>query len=256
MGRLKTLIHIHTNYSFDSDISIDALAGFARSQGLGCLAVTDHDTIEGARRLADRGDVDVIVGSEVSTRDGHLIGLFLTEDVPRAMSARDTAIAIHEQGGLVLLPHPFVTVVNVALGRRAYEIADFIDAVEVNNAQNVVAGPDRRADAFADELGLAKFVGADTHSVRSIAPCYQIMPEFNGPDDFLQALRSAELIRGRHTFRYFVDLAGRTLLRMFGLPLPRGFGTEFRSELHGDSQRVSVARQRRRGPGVEPTGLG
>lgn len=256
MGRLKTLIHIHTDYSFDSDISIDALAGFARSHGLGCLAVTDHDTIEGARRLADRGDVNVIVGSEVSTRDGHLIGLFLTEDVPPSMSARETAIAIREQGGLVLLPHPFVTIVNVALGRRAYDIADLIDAVEVNNAQNALAGPDRKAEAFADELGLPRFVGADTHSVRSIAPCYQMMPEFNGPDDFLPALRSAELIRGRHTFRYFVDLAGRTVLRMFGLPLPRGFGTEFRNDPHDDSRGLPIARSRRRPPGVEPTGLG
>ena len=222
---MKTLIHVHTDYSFDSNISVEALAAFAKSEGFGCLAVTDHDTIEGARRLAAITDAKVIVGEEVTTREGHLIGLFLEQRVPPGMSARDTALAIREQGGLVLVPHPFVALFECGLQQVTWEIADLIDAVEINNAQNLLPGPDRKAKRFASELGLATFVGSDSHINTSIAPCYQLMRDFSSASDFLGALRLAKLVPGRHPLSYFIGAAQRTIRHRVGLGLPDGFGT-------------------------------
>ena len=230
MHRVNTLIHLHTDYSYDSDISLDILARFLSTEGIDCIAVTDHDTIEGARRLRHLTDATVIVGEEISTRDGHLIGLFLCERVRPGMSARDTAVAIQGQGGLVLLPHPFVRALSCGLGKASWEIVDLVNAVEVNNAQNVLRRPDREAEGFAQATGLPGYVGADSHMAMSIAPCYQIMPAFDGPAEFLNALRSAELCPGRHPLGFFVATGYRLICHYAGLPLSGGFGAKCRPE--------------------------
>lgn len=227
-GSLKTLIHVHTDYSFDSNITIETLADFTAQFGFGCVAVTDHDTIEGALRFRDTASVQAIVGEEVSTRDGHLLGLFLERPIPPGLSARDTSLAIREQGGLVFVPHPFVAAMGCGLGETVWSIADLVDAVEVCNAQNLSASADRRAAWFADEIGAARFVGADCHSRASIAPCYQIIKPFRGNEDFVSVLRRANLISGRHPLSYFAGTAYRLARYLAGLPLPAGFGAQTR----------------------------
>jgi len=224
MSGIRTLIHLHTNYSYDSDISLATLADFVQREGIGCVAVTDHDTIVGARRFRHETDAKVVVGEEVSTRDGHLIGLFLEEPIAPGMSASDTAIAIREQGGIVLLPHPFVEAFSCGLGKIADGMVDLIDAVEVNNAQNFLRRPDRKAERFADRHGLIPYVGADSHMQTSIAPCYQTMPDFNSPHSFLDSLRRAELTRGRHPLAYFAATGYRLIRYYAGLTLPGAFG--------------------------------
>ena len=224
MSLTKTLIHLHTNYSFDANIAPEVLARFAEREGIGCIAVTDHDTIEGARHLARITDIRVIIGEEVTTRDGDVIGLFLDRRVEPGLSARETALAIREQGGLVLVPHPFIRVLGRGLGEKMGEIADLIDAVEVCNAQNCLALPDRRARRFAEAMNLVPYVGSDSHVDTSIAPCYQMMSDFDGPGSFLAALRSATLVPGRHPLSYFAAAAYRTARYLAGLPLPAGFG--------------------------------
>ena len=228
MGRLKTLLHLHTDYSYDSDIALDVLSRRVAAEGIGCVAVTDHDTIEGALRFRHETDAKVVVGEEVSTRDGHLIGLFLQERIRPGMSARETAGAIRAQGGLVLLPHPFVQMFSCGLGEVSCRIADLIDAVEINNAQNFLGCPDRNAERFADRLGLVKYVGADSHMSMSIAPCYQMMSEFDGPAAFMESLRSAELIPGRHPLAYFMSTGFRLVRHYAGLKLSGGFGANRR----------------------------
>jgi hypothetical protein len=228
MKQIRTLIHVHTDHSYDSDISVRELARFLARERFDCVAVTDHDTIDGALRLAAMGDARVIIGEEVTTRDGHLIGLFLEEWVRPGMSALDTANAIHAQGGLVLLPHPFVTMFSCGLGHAAWEIADRVDAVEVFNAQNIWPGADRKAREFAAALGLCTYVGADSHSARSIAPAYQVMPDFDTPAEFMASLRAARTCCARHPMSFFLGAAYRTARPLLGLPLPSGFGARHR----------------------------
>lgn len=227
MKRIKTLIHVHTDFSYDSNITVRALAKFLEAEHFGCVAVTDHDSIEGALRLRAATNVKVIIGEEVSTRDGHLIGLFLRHWVRPGMSAEDTAKAIHDQGGLVFLPHPFVTMFSCGLGDKAWRIPRRIDAVEVFNAQNVVAGPDRKAAEFAKQYGLCTFVGSDSHSVASIAPAFQMMSDFDTHSQFLDSLRSARFHTDRHPISYFAGAGYRTARHLLGLSLPYGFGAHY-----------------------------
>lgn len=240
MNRIKTLIHVHTDYSYDSDISLEILARFVAAEGIGAVAVTDHDAIAGAVRFQRMTDAKVIIGEEVSTRDGHLLGLFLHERVQPGMSARDTAKVIRAQGGLVLLPHPFVRAFSCGLGEVAGRIVDLIDAVEVNNAQNLPRRPDRLAERFARTHGLPKFAGADTHMRMSIAPCYQMMPDFTSPADFLESLRAAELVRGRHPLSYFAATGYRLVRHLVGLSLAGGFGANCRPRHIASSDSVAV----------------
>jgi hypothetical protein len=228
MRRIKTLIHIHTDYSYDSNIAPERLLAYAERNGFGCVAVTDHDTIEGARRMQAMTDLRIIVGEEVSTTDGHVIGLFLQQRVEPGLSARDTALAIKEQGGLVLIPHPFNKLFGCGIGQAAYDMLDLIDAVEINNAQNPLPMPDWTAARLARKTGIPAFVGADSHRAFSIAPCFQWMRPFEGPVDFLNALKGAELVPGRHPPGYFVDIGcqlARFLMRV-GLPQTVGRNAE------------------------------
>lgn len=229
VNRIKTLIHIHTDYSYDSNTSLSTLARFVETEGVGCIAVTDHNTIEGALRLQSMTSAKVIVGEEITAREGHLIGLFLQEPVPPGMTVEETALAIRRQGGLVLLPHPFVKIFGCGLGELAWRLADLFDAVEVNNAQNLRRTPERRAHRYAEELGMIGFAGADSHLASSIAPCYQIMRDFDGPVEFLESLQAAELKEGRHPLRYFVEIVPRAALALVRKPLPScaGMNTQF-----------------------------
>lgn len=221
---MKTLIHIHTDYSYDSNITVEQLARGCAAEGVGCVAVTDHDSIEGARRLAGISDINVIVGEEVSTRDGHLIGLFLEEWIRPGLSALDTARAIREQGGLVLLPHPFVRAFSCGLGDTARQMPEWIDAVEVGNGQNLSRRADRLAAAFAEQHNLPQYVGADSHMNTSLLPCYQEMAPAYDAHSFLNALRRAELVPGRHPWSYFASTAYRLVLSLTGLRQPDPFG--------------------------------
>jgi len=218
MKLIKTVIHIHTEHSSDCDVSLEALAWSVVNERIGCVAITDHDTIEGAVRFREMTNAEVIIGEEISPREGHLIGLFLQERIPPGLGVRETALAIRKQGGLVLVPHPFVRAFSCGLRDHLDLIADVIDAVEINNAQNLRRRPDRRARRYAQETGLVSYVGADTHLGGTLAPCFQMMRPFTGPADFLDALAAAELWPGRHSLRYFATMAHRVAWMLAGLP--------------------------------------
>lgn len=209
MALWKTVFHVHTDYSDDSDNAVTHLAAEAERQGVDCLAVTDHDTLDGALALAELAgeDLRVIVGEEISTRQGHLVGLFLTEPIPPDMEVRATAEAIKDQGGLVIVPHPFNLLFDCGLRSAVRQILDLIDAVEVSNAQNLSPLPNVLAARFARNHGLPGLVGVDSHHRNSLAACYQWMRPFDGPADFLAAARDAQLVFGCHRPSYFARSA-------------------------------------------------
>lgn len=247
-ARWKAVIHLHTDYSSDSDIAIADLAGFAERAGIDCLAVTDHDTIEGAIRLRDTGRVRVVVGEEITTTQGHLIGLFLDERVPPGLPPRRTAEMIRQQGGVVLLPHPFNRFMSCGMAEAALGILDLIDAVEINNAQNLLPGPDRAARRFALAHGLATYVGADSHRTSSIAPCWQLLAPFDGPDAFRLALAAAELRPGRHPLPYFFDMGMQYVRYLAGMSPARSVGVHAQLAARTTSGKPLRPRQ------LEPTG--
>ena len=226
MQLLKTVFHIHTDYSDDSDNTIEHLLDDAIHQSVRVLAVTDHETIEGALALADAAppDLQVIVGQEISTKAGHLVGLFLRETVTPGRSVRATAKEIRAQGGLIVVPHPFNTIFGCGLRDATGDIIDYIDIVEISNAQNLLPFPNRRAADFAAIHHFPALVGSDTHLRNSLCPCYQLIPPFDGPASFLDSVRQALLVPGRHSLNYFARSADIVLRSRLGLPLPRALG--------------------------------
>lgn len=222
---MKAVIHVHTDYSYDANATCADVVAAARRQGVGCVAVTDHDEIDGALAVRALGGVEVIVGEEVSTADGHLIGLFLRERIPPGLSAEETAARIRAQGGLVLAPHPRAWLCDHSLSADTLErLAPRLDAVEVCNAQNPLVWEDAWAQRFARRHGLASYVGSDSHLRGHLAAGCQVLPAFDGPAGFLAALRRARLQPGRFGPAYFAALGGREALwRLTGRALP-GFG--------------------------------
>lgn len=221
----KTVLHVHTNYSHDSNTSPSQLIATARRQGVTCIGVTDHDEIDGAveaRQIGGDCGVEVIVGEEISTTDGHLIGLFLNERIQPGLSAVETTRRIREQGGLVFVPHPFLG--RHGLRRRMHDILGEIDAVEICNGQNPIKRTDRKAANFAMEHGLTPYAGADAHVRGHLAICYQEMHAFSCPATFMKSLRGADLTFGRFGPAYFTTLASHFACAKVFRGRLRGFG--------------------------------
>lgn len=201
-------LHCHSSASFDSVASAGALLAKARRIGLTHLAITDHERIDGAQRARDLApdDLRVIVGEEVRSADGDLIGLFLERPVPPGLPASETAAAIHEQGGIVGLPHPFDRF-RASGGSRAAEqrraldaLAAAVDYVEVHNAR-AYRDANPRAAAFASAHGLPGTASSDAHSVMELGVAQTVIagPVEDGAS-LLAGLATATLITGRASY--------------------------------------------------------
>lgn len=167
-------LHIHTRHSDGIDSASEVLDWAARI-GLDVIAITDHDAIDGALVAASmarqrEGGPDVIVGEEVSSREGHILALFIERLIPPDMSAADTVDAIHEQGGLAVAAHPYWRASSVDYKGRLYGVGDLvseldIDAIEVINGGFTpsMIGANRRASQVAEALGRTVVGGSDAH---------------------------------------------------------------------------------------------
>lgn len=226
MGLLKTVFHVHTHYSDDANVSVQDLLAEARARNVQCLAVTDHDTIEGAQELASRcgPELRVIIGEEVSTRDGHLIGLFLQEHIPAGLSARRTAELIRSQEGLVIAPHPFNRLFGCSLRDRIHTLWGVLDAIEICNAQNLLPFADRRAAELARTHQMPQIVGVDVHHRDYLDSCYQVIPAFDDAGGFLASLRQAAFVLDHHPLSYFLQSARVAACSRLGLRPPAGYG--------------------------------
>jgi predicted metal-dependent phosphoesterase TrpH len=187
---------LHTVWSGDSTTTLDQLAIRVAAVGLDVVCITDHHTIEGARLAVERGiGARVVVGEEVRTRSGELIGLFLSERIPYVLPAEEVAARIRDQGGLVYAPHPLDRH-RRGVGERG--LADLaaggcLDVVEVFNAKTREAGDNELAAAAARRLGLPGGAGSDAHDPEGLGAAYLEMPDFDGPAGFVTSLRSARV---------------------------------------------------------------
>jgi predicted metal-dependent phosphoesterase TrpH len=188
-------MHTHSEYSLDSRTPLAVQAVAIKAAGLDVVCATDHNTIEGALRLRERADgFRVIVGEEISSRDGEIIGLFLEKPIPRDLSAEETIARIHEQGGLVSVPHPFSHNRIYRIRRDVLErVWPAIDAIEVFNAREAIANDNRRALAFARAHDIPGAVGSDAHRPWEIGRAYLEVPDFTGPTDFIASLKDGDV---------------------------------------------------------------
>ena len=211
---------MHTHFSPDCDVTPERLVARCGKVGLDCIAVTDHNSIEGALAVQRIAPFTVIIGEEVGTSEGEVTGLFLTEPVPRGLPPVETARRIKYQGGLVSLPHPFDRFRREVLSKTALEaLLAYADIVEVFNSRNNLSADDRKAEEFAAEHGLLTSGVSDAHTTFELGRTYVEMPEFDGtPEGFKRALASGTIVGRRssplvHVATSFTRLKRRLLGR-------------------------------------------
>jgi predicted metal-dependent phosphoesterase TrpH len=198
-GWVRVDLHSHTMWSGDSTTTPEELEEAVAQSGLDVLCVTDHNATRGAEELRDRLPCRVIVGEELKTHAGEIIGLFLRERVPFGVSPREAAERIRAQGGVVYVPHPFDPMRRNLAEPSLVELAEagLLDAIEVLNAKTSLASLNERAAAFAAEWDLPGGAGSDAHVPDALGAAYVEMPDFDGPAEFLANLAEAVVV-GHH----------------------------------------------------------
>lgn len=190
--------HIHTRFSRDSILTEEKFIEKAIERGLTHVAITNHNNVEGAIAVRDKvaelglaDQLTVILGEEVSTADGEVVGLFLSETIPRGLSANETADEIHRQGGLVSIPHPF----DPFRGSHIREgplrnLADMgkIDAVEVFNCRVTLQRHNQEAAEFAHRHGIPGIAASDSHSSFEVAMAFNALPAFENAEELRAVL--------------------------------------------------------------------
>jgi predicted metal-dependent phosphoesterase TrpH len=202
--RIGIDLHSHTMWSGDSSTTPDEVDAAVRASGIDVLAITDHHAVKGAEELRDRLPCAVIVGEEIRTHSGELIGLFLTERIPFGMSAPDTARAIRDQGALVYVPHPFDPM-RRCIDERALDalVEDgLVDVIEAFNAKTSLQHLNQRAASYAAEHDLASGAGSDAHVPEAIGAArvevdVARVDDVLSPSGLVEALRVGVIV-GRH----------------------------------------------------------
>jgi glycosyltransferase involved in cell wall biosynthesis len=196
-ARIDVDLHMHTDHSHDCATPVEVLLATARDQGLGAIAVTDHNVISGALEARDKAveyGVKVIVAEEVKTADqGEVIGLFIERRIDRGMTLGETIAEIKRQGGLVYVPHPFDRMHAVPDYEHLLAIVQDIDAIEVYNPRVAIGSFNEEAQRFAAKYRILAGAGSDSHVAPGLGSVRVRMPDFDGPQEFLQALREAEI---------------------------------------------------------------
>ncbi len=194
-GWVRVDCHLHTVASGDSVLTLEELADRARSASLDAVCVTDHNVTHAAVAAAERDlGVRIIVGEEIRTRDGDVIGLFLTERIPYVLPLAEVTGLIRGQGGLVYAPHPFDPVrssLGAVLPALCAEGA--VDVIEVFNAKIEDQSLNARALSLARSFGLPGGAGSDAHDAPGVGAAYLDMPDFDGTASFLAALADARV---------------------------------------------------------------
>jgi predicted metal-dependent phosphoesterase TrpH len=195
-------LHMHTDHSHDCATPVEVLLASAREQGLGAIAVTDHNEISGAleaSRQATESDarpsVKVIVGEEVKTAgQGEVIGLFIQEKIPRGLSLEETVAEIKRQGGIVYVPHPFDRMHSVPDYEHLLRIIDDVDAIEIFNPRVAIGAFNDEAVRFAAKYRITAGAGSDSHVAQGLGSVRIRMRDFDGPQEFIQSLRDADIL--------------------------------------------------------------
>jgi predicted metal-dependent phosphoesterase TrpH/glycosyltransferase involved in cell wall biosynthesis len=197
-------LHMHTDHSPDCATPVDTLLDTAKRVGLGAIAITDHNEISGALEARERADgIKVIVAEEVKTADqGEVIGLFIEEKIPRGMTLQETIAEIRRQGGLVYVPHPFDRMHAVPDYEHLLDVVGDIDAIEVFNPRVAFSAFNEEAARFAAKYRIVAGAGSDSHVVQGLGSVKIKMRDFDGPEEFLESLRDADIVRKRQSLLY------------------------------------------------------
>ena len=183
-------LHLHSRYSHDGQSTLEELVERCVECGLDRIALTDHNTVEGALRLAKIAPDLTIIGEEAKTREGEVIGLFIKRRLPPYMQAEDVMDMIHEMGGLTYVPHPLDRHRSNFSPERIVELTDRIDIIETYNAW--CEPPENHAAArLAKDLDKVSATGSDAHAASELGRSWMEIEDYSTPQDFLEKLRNA-----------------------------------------------------------------
>ncbi|MGZ8676163.1 MAG: glycosyltransferase [Solirubrobacterales bacterium] len=200
-------LHMHTDHSPDCATPVEVLLETAKERGLGAIAITDHNEISGAleaRELAARtGGIKVIVAEEVKTaHQGEVIGLFIEEKIRRGMSLAETIAEIKRQGGLVYVPHPFDRLHSVPDYEHLLDVVEQVDILEVFNPRIAIDAFNEEAVRFARKYFIVPGAGSDSHVAQGLGSVKIRLRDFEGPEEFLEAMRDADIVRKHKNLVY------------------------------------------------------
>lgn len=199
MKRLRVDLHTHTWYSHDSLLKPEHFVEACVRKGISCVAVTDHNEIDGAKQVARMAPFKVIIGEEIRTKDGEISGLFLKERIPPNLSAQETIRRIRQQKGLVYIPHPFAAGVTMRLRKSVLDqVIDQVDIVEGWNSRGLLRSDDDKAQRYAQAHGVPFAAGSDSHTRFEIGSAFVEIDDFKTPKQLVKNLRQGMLF-GRKT---------------------------------------------------------
>ncbi|HTE86950.1 MAG TPA: PHP domain-containing protein [Dehalococcoidia bacterium] len=191
---IRADLHSHTHFSKDGLTTPEEFVRRNVASGIDCIAVSDHNNIEGAKAVERIAPFRVIISEEIKSTEGEIIGYFLNDPVPRDLTPEDTVKAIKEQHGLVGVPHPFDRARSSPLKTTALmRILPDVQILETYNARNLLQVDNRRAATFAAQHGLIASAGTDAHWGPEVGHTWVVMPDFADRDDFLDALRAGRI---------------------------------------------------------------
>jgi hypothetical protein len=204
--RIDVDLHMHTDHSHDCATPVEVLLETAKVQGLGAIAVTDHNIVSGAHaaaELADEYGVKVIIGEEVKSKDqGEVIGLFINEQIPKGVTLQEAIADIKRQGGLVYVPHPFDRMHSVPDYKHLLAVLEDIDLIEVFNPRVAFSAFNDEAARFAAKYRIVAGAGSDSHVAQGLGSVRINMFDFDGPEEFLESLREADIARSPSSLVY------------------------------------------------------
>jgi predicted metal-dependent phosphoesterase TrpH len=196
-------LHMHTIYSFDGTASVPAVLTRARQIGLDVIAITDHDEIAGslkALELAPRYGVEVIPGSEVTTAEGDLLALNITQKIERGLPLIETVLKVGELGGFCIAPHPMaggfgmksLNAYSILKALRNPQVARTLIAIESYNATTLDRLSNHYARILAERLDIAQTASSDAHVIEAIGLG---TTEFDGhtAQDLIAALQNGDV---------------------------------------------------------------
>lgn len=197
--KINVALHVHTLYSPCAETRPHDMEEYCLKNRVDVLGVTDHDSIAGALELQTVSPgLRVIVGEEIKTRQGEIVGLFLKHEIEPGLDALETCERIKEQGGLTYVPHPFDPFkINRLKKRILMELLDMIDIIEVYNAKLITPFFNISAKRFSEKHRKIGAAGSDSHYLSAIDTCVNEMDDFSTPEEFLHNLANGRLVTRR-----------------------------------------------------------
>jgi predicted metal-dependent phosphoesterase TrpH len=178
----------------DCQSPLDKIIARCQERGINCIAIADHGTAEGGLEMQKIAPFKVIVAEEILTTEGEIMGMFLKETIPSGITPREAVQRIREQGGLVNVQHPFETIRGSALKDRYIdEIVDDIDLMEIMNSRSPFPASANKAKAYAEKHNIPGGAGSDAHTIKEIGNAYIEIPDFNGKEDFIEAIKQGKI---------------------------------------------------------------